>query len=101
MNKIKLIDSLYKMYDIIKENMKIRRIDMNKKSKTNILTLILSPFKYFFLGCYYTMYAMIYPLILIYNKLISASYKNYSKTKQKKNKEEIKKVLNMEKASID
>lgn len=74
---------------------------MNKKSKTNILTLILSPFKYFFLGCYYTMYAMIYPLILIYNKLISASYKNYSKTKQKKNKEEIKKVVNMEMASID
>ena len=74
---------------------------MNKKSKTNILNLILSPFKYFFLGCYYTMFAMIYPLILIYNNIISASYQNYSKTKQKKDQEEIKKVVNMEMASID
>ena len=72
-----------------------------KKNKINFVSIILSPFKYFCLGCYYTLYVLIYPFILIYNLIATNFYKAYSKNKTKEGKKEVIKAANMEMASID
>jgi len=69
--------------------------------KTNIFAILLSPFKYFCLGCYYTLYGILYPFILIYNMVSSSLYRNYSKNKHKKDKNEIIKAVNLEMETIE
>lgn len=72
---------------------------MNKK--TNIFLLLLSPFKYFCLGCYYTLFGILYPFIFIYNTIASYIYKSYAKNQNIKDKQEVIKAVNMEMQSID
>ena len=72
-----------------------------KKNNVNIVSIILSPFKYFFLGCYYTLYGLFYPFILIYTKLSSTIYGVYSDKKHKESKKEVMKAANMEMSSIE
>lgn len=72
-----------------------------KKKKTNIFLLLLAPFKYFFLGCYYTLYGILYPFIFIYNRLTSSLYKIYNKNKREKAKKEVLASVNLEMQSID
>lgn len=72
----------------------------NKKNN-NLFKMLLSPFKYFCLGCYYTMYAMGYPFVFIYNLFSSSVYKGYAETKRKKDKKEVIKAVNLEMDSID
>ena len=72
----------------------------NKKNN-NLFVTLLSPFKYFCLGCYYTLYAMGYPFVFIYNLFSSSVYKGYAETKRKKDKKEVIKVVNLEMDSID
>ena len=72
-----------------------------KKKKTNIFLLLLSPFKYFCLGCYYTLYGIMYPFIIIYNLISSAIYKSYANKQRKKDKKEVLKSVNLEMDSID
>lgn len=72
----------------------------NRKSN-NLFLILLSPFKYFCLGCYYTMYAMGYPFVFIYNLFSSSLYKGYAETKRKKDKKEVIKAVNLEMDSID
>lgn len=75
---------------------------MNKSNKKkNIFLLLLSPFMYFSLGCYYTFYGIIYPFIFIYNHIASFIYKIYAKNKNKKEKQDVIKALNLEMDSID
>jgi len=75
---------------------------MEKETNSNkLLTILLSPFKYFCLGCYYSLYALVYPIILIYNLLSSSLYKMYSNTQRKKDKKEIQKAVNLEMTTID
>lgn len=73
---------------------------MNKKKKNSLL-ILLSPFKYFCLGCFYTLYALIYPIILIYNAFTSSFYKSYDAKKTKQALKEVKQVANMEMSQID
>lgn len=72
----------------------------NKKN-SNLLLMLLSPFKYFCLGCYYTLYGMSYPFIFIYNLFSSSLYKGYAESKRKKDKKEVIKAVNLEMDSID
>ena len=72
-----------------------------KNKKTNIFLLLLAPFKYFFLGVYYTLYAIFYPFIFIYNRLTSSIYKSYSDKKHEKDKKEVINAVNLEMTSID
>ena len=75
---------------------------MNKSSENkNILLIILSPFKYFCLGCYYTLYGIIYPFIFLYNLIVGAIYKSYANSRNKKEKQEVIKAVNLEMDSID
>lgn len=75
---------------------------MNKsKKKKNILLILLSPFMYFCLGCYYTFYGIVYPFIFIYNLIASGIYKSYATSKNKKEKKEVIKAVNLEMDSID
>ena len=69
--------------------------------KTNIFLILLSPFKYFCLGCFYTLYALLYPFILIYNFISSSIYKTYANNRNKKDKEKVIKAVNLEMESID
>ena len=72
-----------------------------KSKKTNIFSLLLSPFKYFILGIYYTIYGIFYPFIIVYNKMTSSLYKSYSNNKSKKEKKEVIEAVNLEIANID
>ena len=72
-----------------------------KKKSNNLFLMLLSPFKYFCLGCYYTLYAMGYPFVFIYNLFSSSLYKGYAETKRKKDKKEVIKAVNLEMDSID
>ncbi len=72
----------------------------NEKNK-NLFLMLLSPFKYFCLGCYYTLYAMGYPFMFIYNLFSSSVYKGYAENKRKKDKKEVIKAVNLEMDSID
>lgn len=75
---------------------------MNKsKKKKNILLILLSPFMYFCLGCYYTFYGIVYPFIFIYNLIAGGIYKSYATSKNKKEKKEVIKAVNLEMDSID
>lgn len=75
---------------------------MSKNKKSNsIISLLLSPFKYFCLGCYYTLYGILYPFILVYNLISSAIYKSYANSKRKQDKKEVVKAVNLEMTSID
>ena len=75
---------------------------MNKSNENkNILLIILSPFKYFCLGCYYTLYGIIYPFIFLYNLIVGAIYKSYANSRNKKEKQEVIKAVNLEMDSID
>ena len=75
---------------------------MNKSSENkNILLIILSPFKYFCLGCYYTLYGIIYPFIFLYNLIAGAIYKSYANSRNIKEKQEVIKAVNLEMDSID
>lgn len=75
---------------------------MTKNKKNNNLFLILlSPFKYFCLGCYYTLYGMMYPFMFIYNLFSSFLYKGYAESKRKKDKKEVIESVNLEMDSID
>ena len=75
---------------------------MNKSNENkNILLIILSPFKYFCLGCYYTLYGIIYPFIFLYNLIAGAIYKSYANSRNKKEKQEVIKAVNLEMDSID
>lgn len=71
------------------------------KKKSSILSILLSPFKYFCLGCFYTLYGVLYPFIFIYNLISSSIYKSYTNRKRKKEKEEVIKSVNLEMTSID
>lgn len=72
----------------------------NKKNN-NLFLILLSPFKYFCLGCYYTLYAMGYPFMFIYNLFSSSLYKGYAESKRKQDKKEVLKAVNLEMDSID
>ncbi len=71
------------------------------KSKKNIFFVLLSPFKYFCLGCFYTLYGILYPFIIIYNIITSSIYKVYANNKNKKEKKEVIKAVNLEMDTID
>lgn len=73
----------------------------NNKKKKNIFLILLSPFKYFCLGCYYTLYGIIYPFIFLYNLIAGAIYKSYANSRNKKEKQEVIKAVNLEMDSID
>ena len=73
--------------------------DSDKNSK--LLNTLVSPFKYFCLGCYYSLYGFIYPLILIYNGFSSTVYKEYSKSQRTRDKKEVQKAVNLEMASME
>ena len=66
-----------------------------------ILLTILSPFKYFCLGCYYTVYGILYPFIFLYNKLSTILYKSYNDNLNKKEKENVIKAVNLEMETIE
>lgn len=69
--------------------------------KNNLFIIFLSPFKYFCLGCYYTLYGILYPFIFIYNFISSAIYKFYANNKRKQDKKEVMESVNLEMDSID
>ncbi len=71
------------------------------KKKKNIFLILLSPFMYFCLGCYYTLYGITYPFRLVYNLIASSIYKSYANSKNKKEKKEVIKAINLEMDSID
>lgn len=73
----------------------------DNSNKKSVFTLLLSPFKYFILGVYYTIYGIFYPFIIIYNKITSSAYKSYSDNKSKKEQKEVKDAVNLEMANID
>ena len=73
----------------------------NTKKKKNIFLILLSPFMYFCLGCYYTFYGLIYPFIFIYNLISSFIYKSYASSRNKKEKKEVIRAVNLEMDSID
>ena len=72
-----------------------------QNKKTNIFSLLLSPFKYFILGLYYTIYGIFYPFLIVYNKITASAYKSYSDKKSKKDKQEVKDAVNLEMTNID
>ena len=72
-----------------------------KKQNNNIFLIILAPFKYFCLGCYYTLYGFLYPFIFIYNVISSSIYKTYSNSKRRQDKKEIIQAVNLEMDTID
>ena len=72
-----------------------------KKKKSNIFLILLSPFKYFCLGCYYTLYGILYPFILIYNLISSGIYKIYASNKRKQDKKEVMESVNLEMFTIE
>ena len=72
-----------------------------KKKSNNLFLILLSPFKYFCLGCYYTLYAMGYPFMFIYNLFSSSIYRGYADNRRKKDKKEVIKAVNLEMDSID
>lgn len=75
---------------------------MEKKTrKTNLFLLLLAPFKYFFLGVYYTLYCILYPFIIVYNLISSSIYKSYDKKRIKKAKVEVINAVNLEMSTID
>ena len=63
--------------------------------KNNFLLLILSPFKYFFLGCYYTMYGILYPLLFLYNNISSLIFRIYNNNERNKSKKEVLEIANL------
>ena len=65
-------------------------------SNLNILSLLLSPFKYFCLGCFYTLYGFSYPTILLYNTIKSSLFNAYTKKQNMKSTENVIKDLNNE-----
>ena len=71
------------------------------RRQTSIFTIILSPFKYFCLGCFYTLYALLYPIIFIYGFVSRKLYKSYTDSIDKKEKEEVIKAVNLEMQTID
>ena len=71
-----------------------------RKNKS-VISIVLSPFKYFCLGCFYTLYGLLYPFILIYNLFSSIIYKSYAENVNKKEKENVIKAVNMEMETID
>ncbi len=73
----------------------------SKKKRKNIFLILLAPFKFFCLGCYYTLYGILYPFIFVYNLISSALYKSYTVSKDKKSKQEVIKAVNLEMDSID
>jgi len=73
----------------------------DNKKNNNIFLLLLSPFKYFFLGLYYTLYGIFYPFIIVYNSITSSAYKSYSDKKSEKNKKEVVKAVNIEMENIE
>ena len=72
-----------------------------KKNKLNIISIILAPFKYFCLGCYYTLFILMYPFILLYNFVANKFYKAYSHKKTQTAKKEVIQAANMGMSSID
>ena len=72
-----------------------------KNNKSNIFLILLSPFKYFCLGCYYTLYGILYPFIIVYNLISSSIYKSYAKSQRKKDKKEVINAVNLEMKTID
>lgn len=75
---------------------------MKKNSNSsNIFSLLISPFKYFCLGCYYTLYGVLYPFIFIYNIISSMIYKSYANSKREKDREEVKNAVNLEMGTIE
>ena len=75
-------------------------MEKNKKKK-NIFLILLSPFMYFCLGCYYTFYVLVYPFVFVYNLIASSIYKSYAKSRNKKEKKEVIRAVNLEMDSID
>jgi len=73
----------------------------DNKKNNNIFLLLLSPFKYFFLGLYYTLYGIFYPFIIVYNSITSSAYKSYSDKKSEKDKKEVVKAVNIEMENIE
>ena len=69
--------------------------------KNNILLLLLSPFKYFFLGCFYTLYGLLYPFIIVYNGISKSLFKTYSSIQRKKDKERVLEAISSEMKTID
>ncbi len=63
--------------------------------KNNILLTILAPFKYFFLGCYFTMYGILYPFLFIYNNISGLIFRIYNSNEKKKSKNEVLAVANL------
>lgn len=53
------------------------------------LSIILSPFKYFCLGCYYSLYGLFFPIMFIFNFIGSFFYRLYSNSKREKARVEI------------
>ena len=68
--------------------------------KNNILLLILSPFKYFFLGCFYTVYGLFYPLLFIYNNITGLFFRMYDKSERKKSRQEVLQVANLNQGKL-
>ena len=64
--------------------------------KNSLIAIILSPFKYFCLGCFYTLYGLMYPFILLYNLISSLLFSTYSKTKNDIEKRNTTKKVNLE-----
>ena len=73
----------------------------NDKKSSNFLFSLMSPFKYFCLGCYYSLFGFIYPIILIYNGFSSTLYKGYTQTQHKKDKKEVQKAVNLEMTTME
>lgn len=73
----------------------------SRNKKNNVFLLILSPFKYFCLGCYYTLYGILYPFIFIYNLISSSIYKAYAKSKRDQDRKEVMQSVNLDMQSID
>ena len=71
------------------------------KKSINIVSLLLSPFKYFCLGCYYTLYGLVYPFILVYGIISRSLYQSYSKNKTKESRQEVIKAVNLEMSTIE
>lgn len=67
----------------------------------NVISFIFAPFKYFCLGCFFTLYALLYPFILVYNFISSKLYSSYSVNKTIEGKKEVMEAVNMEMATID
>ena len=69
--------------------------------KHRFLFLLVAPFMYCSLGCFYTLYALLYPIIFVYTYLSNTVYKIYEKERNKKEKESVIKVFNSDIKTID